>query len=130
MNFKRLISLSLLVMFVLTNVVLIEAKPKETFNLKGSIMFIGPAGLLKIKVDTHSKNVKGFVTNGVVNLKINSDTKFYFASYVKTNKGLELKKQKGAGFVFLKIKSKVFVNGFLDISKRELVATEVYIILK
>ncbi|MCX7720686.1 MAG: hypothetical protein N2Z64_05320 [Dictyoglomus thermophilum] len=130
MNFKRLISLSLLVMFVLTNVVLIEAKPKETFNLKGSIMFIGPAGLLKIKVDTHSKNVKGFVTNGEVNLKINSDTKFYFASYVKTNKGLELKKQKGAGFVFLKIKSKVFVNGFIETSKRELVATEVYIILK
>ncbi|MEN3012296.1 MAG: hypothetical protein ABDH34_05380 [Dictyoglomus thermophilum] len=130
MSFKRLISLSLLIIFVLTNVVLIEAKPKETFNLRGSIMFIGPAGLLKIKVDTHSKNIKGFVTNGMVNLKINSDTKFYFASYVKTNKGLELKKQKGAGFVFLKIKSKVFINGFIETSKKELVATEVCIILK
>ncbi|ACK41436.1 MULTISPECIES: hypothetical protein [Dictyoglomus] len=131
MRFKKFIFLLLLLLvFSLINTELIEAKPRENFNIKGSIMFIGPSGLLKVKVESHSKNIKGFVRNDVVSIKITSGTKFYFASFVKTNEGLELKKHKSVGFGFLKIKSKVFINGFiLENNKKELVATEIYIIL-
>ncbi|MGB9811843.1 MAG: hypothetical protein ACPLSN_09110 [Dictyoglomus turgidum] len=132
MRFRRFVTaLFLILIFFLISTALVEAKPKESFSIKGSVMFIGPSGLLKIKVDSHSKNIKGFVKNNTVSIRITPTTKFYFASFVKTNKGLELKKHKGVSFSLLKIKSKVFVNGFiLENNEKELIAMEVYIILK